>query len=114
MITVNLFIYSLIAYRIALEPVLYEELNVTNTSHFIFNVNPQSDFNYIESICSVSVDQTFPCSKLTVQSEKCSTTLEHNGILGCDYECVFVTRKTDYTDMSSNFSNLSICEYFIT
>jgi hypothetical protein len=97
---------------LALEPIVYKKPGqwFSYSSHFIFNVTPQSDFDYIESFCIIDKNQTFPCLNLTEIHEECLTLLTYNGVLGCNYQCYFMTKKTNYSDEYSNDYLMHLCE----
>ncbi len=110
-ISVNLLNNILILFQIGLESVLYDGLNYSYTSNLIFNTSSQSDFEHIVLTCTVGGNELSPCSNLIVQNNNCSTTFNLNGILGCDYVCSFTTKKTNYDDVNSTITNLTVCEY---
>jgi len=89
-----------------------EEISFSYLNYFTFNVTPQSDFDYIQSFCTIDKNQTFPCSDLTVIHERCSTILKYDGILGCTYQCYFVTQKLNYLEKYSDYSIMHLCKDF--
>jgi hypothetical protein len=110
--TVNLLNNILILFQLGLEPVLYDERNSSShTSYHVFNTTSQSDFELIELTCTVGDKQSSPCSNITVQSDNCSTTLNLIGTLGCDYMCFFTTKKTNYDNVNSTITSLTVCKY---
>lgn len=77
----------------------------SSSNQFILNVTTQSDYEYIQSICLIEQNETFPCSNLIVNHQRCSTVLIHHGIRGCHYQCYFITKKFNYFDVHSiNYS----------
>jgi hypothetical protein len=108
---VNLY---LCIFPLALEPIVYDKAGEnwsSNTSRFIFNVTSESDFDQLESNCIVDENQGSLCLNLSIRLNNCSSTFIHNGTLGCNYKCYFITKKTGYTDKSSNSSKMDLCEY---
>lgn len=81
------------------------------SSQFTFNVTAHSDFDYIQSFCSIDHNETFPCSNITIDHEHCSTILNYNGILGCNYQCYFITKKINYLDKYSTNYTMQLREY---
>jgi hypothetical protein len=80
------------------------------SSQFTFNVTAQSDFDNIESFCSIDQNETFPCSNITIDHEHCSTTLNYKGIRGCNYQCYFITKKLNYLEKYSTNYTMQLCE----
>ncbi|CAF0988795.1 unnamed protein product [Rotaria sordida] len=95
------------SFRTDLEPVLYEkegEKWFSNTTKFVFNVTQQSDFDRLESIC-ITENNIYPCQNLAKEHNQCITTLENDGNLGCNYQCYFITKKSNYSNkFSKNFT----------
>ncbi|CAM2716895.1 unnamed protein product [Rotaria socialis] len=90
-----------------LEPVDYDNNTLTNTTQFTFDVNQNSDFNQLESICETDQRQA-PCIYLKTIYSKCATKLNISGIFGCNYVCYFVTTKVNYNNTNSKNYNLHI------
>jgi hypothetical protein len=76
----------------------------------MFNVTTQSDFDYIQSLCIIDKNQTFPCSNLIDIHARCTTILTYEGKLGCNYQCFFVTKKINYQDKYSINYPMHICK----
>jgi hypothetical protein len=102
--------YKLFVILLALKPVLYEKTWSPNTNHITLNVIPQSDFDNIESVCKADDKQKSLCTDIKISSRQCSTNLSLtlNNTRGCDYQCVFLTKKQGYADVPSETFSVSI------
>lgn len=54
-----------------------------------------------------------PCKDLNNTYNDCTTTLIHNGTLGCRYYCYFVTNKYGYESVPSNSYIIDLGEIFM-
>jgi hypothetical protein len=74
------------------------------------NVTPQSDFDNIESVCKADDKQKSLCNDIRIRSSQCSTllSLRLNTTRGCDYQCVFLTKKQGFVDARSEVFSVSI------
>jgi hypothetical protein len=107
----NLFLYI---FPLALEPIVYDKAGenwFSYTSRFIFNVTTESDFDQLESKCIIDKNQTRTCLNLSISNNNCASTFIHNGVLGCNYHCSFITKKLNYIDQYSNSYQMDLCEY---
>jgi hypothetical protein len=106
----DLLLNILFVILLALQPVLYENTVLPNTDQIILNVTPQSDFDNIESVCEANDKQKSLCSDIRKKFSQCSTalslTLSNNR--GCDYQCLFLTKKQGYADARSETFSVSI------
>lgn len=74
-----------------------------NSFNRSLNITPQSDYSSLELNCIVDNYVTYPCSNLTEPTYSCyPTQLYLYSPLGCDYNCSFITKKTNYIDKHSN------------
>ena len=90
-------------YFLALEPVLYNISNSSVSNRMEFSVTKQSDYSSLELLCDGSVYNPFICSNLTKQTSSCYNTLNYiDGSPGCNYQCVFITKKINYIDRSTD------------
>ena len=97
----------------ALQSVILDKSSEYSSSNqFIFNVTTQSDFDFIQSICLIGINEKYPCSNLTIDHDRCSTELIHRGIRGCYYQCYFLTKKFNYFDVYSISYPMQISEFF--
>mgnify|MGYP001043165410 CR=1 FL=1 len=93
-------------------PSMFQYLNTTNVS---LDLSIHSDYDSIESVCSVdsnTIDQTSNiCSNLTITNPpQCSTNIQLKTIRGCNYFCYFTTKKTNYTQKISKNYSVTICK----
>lgn len=95
--------------KIALAPVFYKKMIKFNSSHVRLNVTDQSDFEHIVVACSAVGQQSSLCSSIHNRAHYCSTVLEFKGVRGCNYECLFTTEKTNFSNVNSNVTNISLC-----
>ena len=103
--------YCLIIFYSALEPVLYSGSNVFESSSIDLIITPQSDYSFVQLNCRVNDYSTYPCSNLIQSFYYCQTKLTLNGVLGCNYSCYFITRKSSYNDAYSKIYSLTFSEY---
>ena len=90
-------------YFLALEPVLYNISNSSFSNRMEFSLTKQSDYSSLELVCDGSVYSPFICSNLTKQTSSCYNTLNYiDGSPGCNYQCVFITKKINYIDRSTD------------
>ena len=98
----------------ALQSVILDKSSEYSSSNqFIFNVTTESDFDFIQSICLIGINEKYPCSNLTIDHDRCSTELIHRGIRGCYYQCYFLTKKFNYFDVYSISYPMQISEFFL-
>ncbi|CAF1340206.1 unnamed protein product, partial [Adineta ricciae] len=76
--------------------------SVIERNRFKYKVLPQSDFDYFSTICILDAKSGSPCKDIRVNHSQCSTVLIHEAILGCDYHCTIITRKSNYPEQDSN------------
>ncbi|CAF1619904.1 unnamed protein product, partial [Adineta ricciae] len=76
--------------------------SVIERNRFKYKVLPQSDFDYFSTICILDAKSGSPCKDIRVNHSQCSTVLTHEAILGCDYHCTIITRKSNYPEQNSN------------
>jgi hypothetical protein len=95
---------------LALESVAYQQSWLPNMTHITVNVSSQGDFNNIESICKANEKQKAVCSDIITSHSQCSTslTLIFNSTRGCDYQCLFSTKKQGFDDAHSKAFQISI------
>lgn len=89
---------------------LYKGSNSSNTSYFALNVTPQSDYSSFELNCFVHGNKYDPCHDLQTASTSCGTSLSFTGVLGCDYNCYFVTKKDGYLEKHSTEYRWRFCK----
>ncbi|UJR14401.1 hypothetical protein I4U23_001398 [Adineta vaga] len=71
-------------------------------SSIYLNVILQSDYSSVKLVCNTDF-----CSPSSTDFGRCLTSSTFTGTLGCDYDCYFITTKSNYMDQSSTNYRLS-------
>jgi hypothetical protein len=100
----------LLLFSLALKPVIYQQTWLPNITHITVNVTSEGDFDNIQSVCKANDKQKAFCSVVITTYRQCSTSLTLNlkGTRGCDYQCLFSTKKQGYDDAHAQTFQMSI------
>lgn len=83
----------------------------SNTSRLIFDITSPSDYGNIALTCAVIDNNKSPCTNLTLTDSSCSPKFNLTGTLGCNYNCSFTTKKSNYANATSEFTKLILRLY---